>query len=135
MAGCSSPSPAPTQPKEPPAGPPGPATTTQKHPLAKYVEFAGFRLTEPTAGKLNVKFAAINHSEADLGELVVKIRLITTAFKPGDDAVAAFEAKIPSLGPHETKDVNVTASTKLRIYELPDWQFLRADFDITAPAP
>jgi len=113
----------------------GVASTTSKHPLAKYVELAGFRLTEATAGKLNVKFAAINHSDADLGDLTVKIRLKTNQSAPQDPPVTEFEAKIPSLGPEETKDISAQATTKLRIYELPDWQFLRAEFDITSPQP
>jgi hypothetical protein len=49
--------------------------------------------------------------------------------------VTEFEAKIPTLAPLEVKDVTAQANTTLRIYELPDWQFLRADFDITSPAP
>ena len=31
------------------------------------------------------------------------------------------------------KPVSVDVPTKLRVYELPDWQFLRADFDLTEP--
>ena len=58
-----------------------------------------------------------------------------TAAKPGDEPVATFEAKVPSVGPEETKDVTVEVPTKLRIYELPDWQFLRGEFEILAPAP
>jgi hypothetical protein len=42
---------------------------------------------------------------------------------------------VASLGPQENKDVTVTVPTKLRLYELPDWQFLRAQFEITSPAP
>ena len=82
-----------------------------------------------------MKFAAINHSAADLGDLTVKVRITTTQAAPADPPVAEFEAKIPSFGPHETKDVIGKAETKLRIYELPDWQFLRADFEITSPQP
>jgi hypothetical protein len=49
--------------------------------------------------------------------------------------VTEFEAKVPALSPHEVKDVTAQANTTLRIYELPDWQFLRAEFDITSPEP
>jgi hypothetical protein len=135
LAACSSPAPQPKQAKAADAFGPGPATAARKHPLAKYIELAGFRLSESGAGKLKVKFAAINHSEADLGELTVKVRMFTSAFKPGDAPITEFEAKIPALGPEETQTVTATANTKLRLYELPDWQFLRADFDITSPAP
>jgi hypothetical protein len=134
LAACSPP-PAPKQAAAPPPGGPGPATTTSKHPLAKYIELSGFRMSESQAGKLKIKFAAVNHSDADLGDLTVKVRIITSAAKPEDPPVTTFEAKIPSLGPQEVKDVNAEASTALRIYEFPDWQFLRADFDITSPAP
>ena len=77
----------------------------------------------------------VNHSDADIGDLGLKIKLTTSAAKPDDPPVAEFETKIPSLGPQENKDVTVNVPTKLRIYELPDWQFLRGQFEITSPAP
>jgi len=135
LAGCSSAPPPKPVAAAPPPGGPGPAVATSKHPLAKYIELGGFRLAEAQAGKLKVQFAAVNHSDADLSELTMKVRLITTAAKAGDPPVTEFEAKVPSLGPHEVKDVTAQANTALRIYELPDWQFLRAEFDITSPAP
>ena len=134
LAGCSS-APEPKGPKQLPLEPPGPAASLSKHPLAKYLEFGGFRLKETSAGRLQVKFIAVNHSEADLGDLVTKVRITTSADKPGDPPVTEFEAKIPALGPQEIRDVTATAATKLRVYEIPDWQFLRAQFEITFPAP
>ena len=92
-------------------------------------------MSESSAGKLKIKFTAINHSDADLGDLIVKVRMITSAAKPEDPPVTEFEAKIPSLGPQAIADVSAQGNTKLRIYELPDWQFLRAEFDITSPPP
>jgi len=108
---------------------------SNKHPLAKYLEIAGFRVSEGGAGKLTVKFAVINHSDADITELKMKVKLTTTAAKPEDPPIAEFEAKVPPLGPQEVKDATGTATTKLRIYELPDWQFMKAEAEITAPAP
>lgn len=134
-AGCSTPAPETKQVKQAPPFGPGPATATNKHPLAKYIELSGFRVSESGAGKLKIKFVAINHSLADLGELVVKVRLMTTASKPGDPPITEFETKVPALGPEEVQDVTASATTSLRVYEFPDWQFLRADFDITSPAP
>jgi hypothetical protein len=105
------------------------------NPAAKYIELVGFRITEKSPGKLQGQFGVVNHSEADIGDLGLKVKLTTSAAKPEDPPVADFEAKVPSVGPHEIKDVTVTVPTKLRIYELPDWQFLRAQFEITSPAP
>jgi len=132
-AACSSPAPPPAQAKAAEPFGPGPAAAG-KNPLDKYLELSGFRLAESGAGKLKIIFAATNHSTADLGDLTVKVRMVTSAFKPGDEPITEFEAKIPGLGPQETKDVTATGATKLRLYELPDWQFLRADFDVTSPA-
>jgi hypothetical protein len=132
ITGCSSP---------PPSGPnkqAGPPISTSVvaagHPMAKYLEVVGFRLAESGAGKLAVKFAIVNHSEADIGDLGLKVKLSTTAAKPEDPPITEFDVKVPSLGPQELKDVSATGTTKLRIYELPDWQFIRANVEITSPA-
>ena len=37
----------------------------------------------------------------------------------------------PPLNPLEIKDVSLTIQSKLRAYEIPDWQFLRTEFDKT----
>lgn len=82
-----------------------------------------------------MKFVVVNHSEADIGELGVKVRLTTSSAKPDDPPIAEFQVKVPTLGPEEIQDVVATAPSKLRIYELPDWQFLKAEFEITSPEP
>jgi hypothetical protein len=134
MVGCSSSEPAPATKK---AGAPQAVSSTisLEHPLAKYLEIAGFRITEKSAGKLDIKFAVINHSQADIGDLKMKVKLITTASKPEDPPVAEFDASVPALGPMEVKDGTGTATTKLRVYEMPDWQFIKAEAQITSPAP
>lgn len=133
LSSCSTPPPPPVKSNAPPEAP-GAAVASNKHPLAKYIELNGFRITESGAGKMKVTFAVVNHSEADIGDLGLKMKLTTSAAKPGDPAVAEFDAKVPSLGPLENKDVSVVVPTTMRVYELPDWQFLRARFEITSPA-
>jgi hypothetical protein len=134
LTGCSSPPPETAPAKAASPYGPGPASTSSKNPVAKFIELAGFRLTEKGGSKLQIKFSAINHSDADLEELQVHVRLLTTASKPGDEPVAEFDAQIPALGPQEDHDVFAITTTKLRVYEMPDWQFLRAEFDITSPS-
>jgi hypothetical protein len=135
LTGCSAPAPDAAQVKAPGAPQATDTVITNKHPLAKYLELSGYRITETSPGKLSIKLAVVNHSEADIGDLTLKIRLVTTAAKPDDPPITEFEAKVPALGPQELKDVTATAATKLRIYELPDWQFIRAAVEITSPAP
>lgn len=102
------------------------------HPYAKFLELGGLRLLEQ-GSKVQVKFAAINHSAADMAGVAVKGELVASSAQGDDTAVASFEAKIGNLGPYEAKDFTVPATTKLRAYELPDWQFLKARFVITSP--
>jgi hypothetical protein len=136
LAACSSP-PATDSKDTKKTGPmePTSAVPTKKHPLAKYVELVGFRLSEAGGGKLKVKFVVVNHSEADIGDLGVRVRLTTNSAKPDDPPIATFDVKVPNLGPEEIQDVSATAPSKLRVYELPDWQFLKAEFEITSPEP
>jgi hypothetical protein len=133
MIGCSSTS-ANKQTKAANTAPPAHImATNSSNPLAKWVELVGFRINEKSPGKLVVDFAVVNHSEADLGDLKLKVNLTTTAAKPGEPPLFSFPAQVSSLGPSEMKDVTVDVATKLRAYELPDWQFLIANFEITEP--
>ncbi len=129
---CSSPSSANKQTKAP-AIPAHTTASNTSNPLAKYVELVGFRINEKSPGKLEVQFGVVNHSEADVGEVKMNVSLSTTAAKPGDPPLISFKAQVPSLGPSQLKDVSVEVPTKMRVYELPDWQFLKADFEITEP--
>jgi hypothetical protein len=110
-----------------------PVANHGSNPVAKYVELVGFRVKEKGQGHLIVEFGVVNHSEADIGDLQMTVNLVTTAAKPGDPPLVTFPTKIPALGPQELKQVTVDVPAKMRVYELPDWQFLRADFQITEP--
>ena len=109
------------------------ATNGKIHPYAKNLELGGFRIAEPKPGTLRIKFNVVNHSQADLGDLEMNVSLAQAGSKPEDPPICILKVKVPSLGPEESKAVEATTSTKLRVYELPDWQFIRALFEITAP--
>ena len=104
-----------------------------KNPLYKFIELVGFRTSEEKPGAVKVRFGVVNHSEAEVGDLGLRITLKPSLAKPSDPGICTFDVKVLSLKPNELKDVEGTCQTKLRIYELPDWQFLRATFEITSP--
>jgi uncharacterized lipoprotein NlpE involved in copper resistance len=104
------------------------------HPYAKHLELGGFRISEPKPGVVRIKFNVVNHSQADLGDLEMSVSLVAVGAKPEDPPLCVVKVKVPGVGPEESKAVEVTTPTKLRVYELPDWQFIRALFEITAPA-
>ena len=133
LGGCSSSSSAEKQTK--PAGPPLAhiLATNKNNSLAKFIELVGFRIDEKTPGKLNIQFGVANHSTADIGDIKLKINLTTTASKPDEPPLLSFPAQVSGLGPSEMKNVTVEVPAKLRAYELPDWQFLIANFEITDP--
>jgi hypothetical protein len=133
LSGCSSSSSPDKQAKAAPAIPPHFTATNTSNPIAKYIELVGLRVRERSAGHLVVQFGVANHSEADIGDVKMTVNLSTTAAKPGDPPLITFPAQVSRLGPSELKDVTVEVPTKLRVYELPDWQFLKANFEIIEP--
>ena len=94
------------------------------HPMTKHIEISGYRLSEVKPGTLRIRMNVVNHSGADLGEVPMKVRITATGAKPEDPPVAEVTFKV-ALGPEESKQVEPTYPTKLRVYELPDWQLLR----------
>ena len=133
LAGCSSSSSPDKQAKAAPAVPAHFTASNTTNPIAKYIELVGFRVTERSKGHLVVQFGVVNHSEADVGDVKMTVKMGTTAAKPSDPPLITFPAQVARLGPSELKDVKVEVPTSLRVYELPDWQFLKVDFEITAP--
>jgi hypothetical protein len=103
------------------------AGSKKAHPLAKFLEITGVRFTEDAKQRAKVQFVVVNHSAADLPELKMQI-----AVKAAGKTVFDFPFSVPSIGPYESKDFSVPVQTSLKGYELPDWQFLKADFEITS---
>jgi len=122
----------------------GPPAALQKAPLSagakakasalqKYVEVVGLRLTEEPNKKPQVRFVVVNHSGAEIADLAANVNLWARTAKSDEEAVGTFSFKIASLGPYETKEMSGLLNTKLRVYELPDWQNLVPEIQITSP--
>jgi hypothetical protein len=121
---------APTATVENPAAKPG----TKSNPLQKYIEVAGIRFAQdPKKKSTVVKFVLTNHSEADINGLAGNVTIWGRTQKSEEDAQGTFSFTT-NLGPFESKEMTAFLTTKLKIYELPDWQNITADVQITAPA-
>ncbi len=105
------------------------------NPIARHIEVTGFRISETQDKRLEVTFLVVNHSAADIGDLAGKVYLRTVKSSPDEPPIAEFDFKTTRLGPYESVEFKTVAKTRLRAYELPDWQFLRADVEITSPKP
>ncbi len=111
---------------ETPSGQPLPPASSEM--VLKNLELTGLRLTEDPGQKTMVRVVVVNHSGADLGEVSATVHLMATVQnKKETEQVGTFALKT-KLGPYESKDLKLPLATKLRVYELPDWQFLRAQF-------
>ncbi|MGD0199695.1 MAG: hypothetical protein ABSD27_02980 [Bryobacteraceae bacterium] len=103
---------------------PGPVTAAAS-PELRDIELTGLRLTEDTQKKAFVQFVVVNHSGLGLGRVAATVHLKAVA-RQAQETVGTFSFET-TLGPYEAKDLKVPLATKLRVYELPDWQFLRAE--------
>ncbi len=109
---------------------PVPAGTS---PMQKYVEVAGIRFVESPKHELEARFIVINHSDADIANLGGTVNIFGRTAKADEEAAGTFPIKVPSLLPNESKEVTAPLTTRLKPYELPDWQNLDARVQITSP--
>jgi hypothetical protein len=113
---------------ESPAAKPG----AQTSPFQKFIEIAGVRFVEDAKKKPSVTFLIVNHSSAELGELAGNVTLWGRTRSSEEEATGTFTFKT-TLGPNESKELKAPLITKLKFYELPDWQNVTADIQITVP--
>jgi hypothetical protein len=101
-------------------------------PVQKYVEISGIRFTEAAKKRIAVKFLVTNHSDADLSGLAGNVTVWARTSKSEEEPVGTFSftADVP---PDASKEVTAPLTTKLKMYELPDWQNVTTDVQITAP--
>lgn len=106
---------------------------SKEHPLQKYVEVSGIRFVENAKHDIEARFVVINHSGADVTDLAGAVNVWGRTAKSEEEAAGSFRFTMPSLGPYESKEGIAPLSTKLKVYELPDWQNVSAEVQITSP--
>ncbi|HZT33988.1 MAG TPA: hypothetical protein VFA33_29120 [Bryobacteraceae bacterium] len=94
----------------------------QENPLQKYVEVTGVRFLQNAKKQTEARFVVVNHSGADAADLSATVKILGRTQKEGEEPVGQFTFQGVSLGPYESKELSAPLQTKLRVYELPDWQ-------------
>jgi hypothetical protein len=102
------------------------------HPLQKYIEIAGVRFIGDKK-QTQARFLVINHSEAEIVGLAGALTVWARTQKSEEDTVGTVTFKAGDIGPNQSREVTAPISTKLKIYELPDWQNVTSDLRITSP--
>ena len=104
-------------------------------PVQKFIEISSVRFLEDPKDKQKVlvKFVLTNHSEAELNGLAGNVNIWANTGRSEEDAEGTFEFKTDVKG-LESKELTAALAGKKKIYELPDWQNMTNDVQITAPA-
>jgi len=101
------------------------------NPIQKFIEVTGVRFLGSSKGPV-VRFVVINHSDSDIVGLAGNVTIWGRTQKSEEDAVGTFTFGV-SLAAQESKEMEMPLSTKLKMVELPDWQNVTTDVQITAP--
>jgi hypothetical protein len=119
----------------PPSDRAGAAQSVQRvssNPLSKYIELSGVRVVMET-NRSEIRYNVVNHSAAELGDLTLHVLLRATTAQESQPPVSRFSFKLPSLGPYESREMVSVVEKINRVYEIPDWRNLKAEFQITSP--
>jgi hypothetical protein len=107
-----------------------PKPQASTHPFAKYMEVTGVRLLEGQDKKLKTRFVVVNHAPVEVRGFRLRITLEAANAAPGDAVIAVVEAAPGAIPAYGVKDMEAPLVTPLKVYELPDWQFVRARVEI-----
>lgn len=93
---------------------------------SKYLEAAGVRIFEEDK-RPRLRFLLVNHSSADLADLKGSVAIV---LKDGGKEVGTMPLALDQLRAFDAKEIEGPLKTSLRAYELPDWQFVRAEIQL-----
>jgi hypothetical protein len=104
---------------------------SKENPVQKYIEITGLRFAPTTKG-VAVSFVVVNHSDSDLVNLAGTVKVWGLTQKKEEDPVGTFTFQT-AMAAQTSKELQMPFATKLKMVELPDWQNVKVDVQITAP--
>ncbi|MGB9458552.1 MAG: hypothetical protein WCB12_21060 [Bryobacteraceae bacterium] len=104
------------------------------NPVQKFIEVSAVRFLEDPKNKekVLVKFVLTNHSDADFNHLAGNVTIWASTGGSEEEAEGTF-AFTTNLKGFESKELTESLVGSKKIYELPDWQNMTNDVQITAP--
>ncbi|MBM3811256.1 MAG: hypothetical protein FJW20_06420 [Acidimicrobiia bacterium] len=97
--------------------------------LARHLEVVGIRILEENRRPM-VRFLVVNHSNADFPDLNAVVTLRSTKAAADSAPISTIDLKLSALAANASVEIAAPLKTGLRAYEMPDWQFLRADIQL-----
>jgi hypothetical protein len=99
-------------------------------PVNKSIEVVGLRMI--TNKNPAVKFVVVNHSGSEVSGISGDVKLWLGNSRAAKDAVGSFSFSIKSLAGNASQELTQPLETNMKAYELPDWQLLTAQVQVTS---
>ena len=106
------------------------APAFEQHPFARFVEVTGLRVVADLNHRSQVQYIVVNHSATQLSGMSIRIAVRSSSDPAGSAPLFTVSAVIPSLGPHQSKEIRTDLDSQLRSSSIPDWEYLRTDVQI-----
>jgi hypothetical protein len=106
------------------------APAFEQHPFARFVEVTGVRVVADLSHRSQVQYIVVNHSSEQLSGMLIRIAVRSSADPAGAKPLFTVSAVIPSLGPHQSKEIRTDLDSQLRSSAIPDWEYLRTDVQV-----
>jgi hypothetical protein len=79
-----------------------------------------------------VQYLLVNHSAAEIADVTLTVTVRSTNSRPQQPPVCRFTVRVAGLAPFESREFTAPIESPVNALELPDWQNLRGDLEITA---
>ncbi len=106
------------------------APAFEPHPFARFVEVTGLRVVADLNHRSQVQYIVVNHSSAQLSGMLIRIAVRSSSDPAGSAPLFTVSAVVPSLGPHQSKEIRTDLDSELRSSAIPDWEYLRTDVQV-----
>ena len=106
------------------------APAFEPHPFARFVEVTGLRVVADANHRSQVQYIVVNHSSAELTGMAIKIAVRSSKDPAGTPPLFTVSAIVPSLAPHQSKEIRTDLDSELRASAIPDWEYLRTDVQV-----
>ena len=107
------------------------AVPSDAHPFGRYVEVTGVRVVADPQRRSQLQYLVVNHSNIQITGIALHISL-RSADPSSKAPLIQVSAVIPSLGAYESKEIRTDLDTQIRSTEIPDWDHLKVDVQVTS---
>ena len=93
---------------------PASAVEETPYPFAQFVKVSGVRMVMDLNRRAQVQYLVVNHSDTALENIGVKIAIRPAAAAGAIEPLFTVSARVPMLGPHESKEIRTDLDSDLR---------------------